>query len=164
MKSTSFHRALKAFELFITSLVLLAALLHASWNAMAKSGGQPQFSIASYRLVSALCCLPFLFILPLPLPESWWPLLASVLIPACITSPCHVPISAVTCPGLSNFQGLAPVLVVLGAAFFANEHLPSGALLGIGLISLGLVSIALTEDRLAVYQKPLWAGVWSPPC
>jgi hypothetical protein len=29
---------------FIAGLVLLAALLHASWNAMAKSGGTPQAS------------------------------------------------------------------------------------------------------------------------
>ena len=64
----------------IVALVLLAALLHASWNAMAKSGGSAQYSIASYRLVSALCCLPLLFYFPLPLAASWTMLLASTVI------------------------------------------------------------------------------------
>ena len=64
---------------FIIGLVLLAAILHASWNAMAKSGGTPQFSIASYRLISALCCLPLLLLFPLPLAASWPMLLASAI-------------------------------------------------------------------------------------
>ena len=65
---------------FIAGLVLLAALLHASWNAMAKSGGTPQYSIASYRLISALCCLPLLFLFPIPLTASWTLLPASMII------------------------------------------------------------------------------------
>ncbi len=129
---------------FIVALVLLAALLHASWNAMAKSGGRPQFSIASYRLVSALCCLPFLFVLPLPLPESW-PLL---IISVAVHSLYYVSLSRAYVNGdLSQvyplFRGLAPVLVVAGAALFADELLAAGAILGICLVSLGLVSIAL---------------------
>lgn len=128
----------------IAGLVLLAALLHASWNAMAKSGGRPQFSIASYRLVSAVCCLPFLFMLPLPAENSWVPLVLSVL----IHSAYYVTLArAYTVGDLSQvypiFRGLAPVLVVAGAALFAGEVLEPGAMLGIGLVSLGLVSIAL---------------------
>ena len=126
----------------IVALVLLAALLHASWNAMAKSGGAPQYSIASYRLVSALCCLPLLFFFPLPLAASWPMLLASVI----IHSVYYFTLSNSYRSGdLSQvyplFRGLAPVLVVLGAALFAQEYLPAGAMLGIGLVSAGLISI-----------------------
>ena len=35
----------------LVGLVLTAAVLHAVWNAMAKSGGTPELSIASYQLV-----------------------------------------------------------------------------------------------------------------
>ena len=127
----------------IVLLVLLAALLHASWNAMAKSGGTPEFSIASYRLVSALVCLPFLFYLPIPLRDAWWMLLASTLIHTAY----YVTLSLSYRSGdLSQvyplFRGLAPVLVVLGAAFWADELLSPGAMLGIGLVSAGLISIA----------------------
>jgi drug/metabolite transporter (DMT)-like permease len=122
--------------------VLLAALLHASWNAMAKSGGTPQFSIASYRLISAVCCLPLLFLFPLPLAASWPMLLASAIIHTAY----YVTLSMSYRSGdLSQvyplFRGLAPVLVVLGAALFANEYLPAGAMIGIGLVSAGLISI-----------------------
>jgi drug/metabolite transporter (DMT)-like permease len=128
--------------LSITALVLLAALLHASWNAMVKSGGTPEYSIASYRLVSAICCLPLLLLVPLPLIESWPMLLASVIIHTLY----YFTLSRSYRSGdLSQvyplFRGLAPVLVVLGAALLAGELLPPGAMLGIGLVSAGLISI-----------------------
>ena len=108
----------------IVALVLLAALLHASWNAMAKSGGSPQFSIASYRLISAICCLPLLFLFPIPLLESWPMLLASTFIHTLY----YYTLSRSYRNGdLSQvyplFRGLAPVLVVLGAALLADEYL-----------------------------------------
>jgi len=127
---------------FIIGLVLLAALLHASWNAMAKSGGTPEYSIASYRLVSAICCLPLLFMFPLPLAASWPFLVASMIIHTVY----YFTLSRSYRSGdLSQvyplFRGLAPVLVVLGAALLAGEYLPAGSMLGIGLVSAGLISI-----------------------
>ena len=141
---------------FIVALVLFAALLHASWNAMAKSGGQAKFSIASYRLFSALCCLPLLFILPLPRPESWIPLLLSVL----IHSLYYLSLARSYAGGdLSQvypiFRGLAPVLVVIGAFFFAGEYLPGGAVAGIVLVSLGLVSIAFSGGSVGRIPMPV---------
>ena len=133
----------------IVALVLLAALLHASWNAMAKSGGEPQYSIASYRLISALCCLPLLFYFPLPLAASWSMLLTSTA----IHSVYYLTLSKTYRAGdLSQvyplFRGLAPVLVVLGAALFASEFLPPGAMLGIGLVSVGLISITFVGGAI----------------
>jgi len=144
---------------FIVALVLLAALLHASWNAMAKSGGTPEYSIASYRLVSALCCLPILFLFPLPLAASWPMLLASTAIHTAY----YLTLSKSYRSGdLSQvyplFRGLAPVLVVIGAALFASEYLPPGAMLGIGLISLGLISITFAGG--AVGKIPPLALRW----
>jgi drug/metabolite transporter (DMT)-like permease len=134
---------------FIVVLVLLAALLHASWNAMAKSGGAPQYSIASYRLISALCCLPLLFYFPLPLAASWPMILASTAIHTAY----YVTLSKSYRSGdLSQvyplFRGLAPVMVVLGAALFADELLAPGAMLGIGLVSVGLISITFAGGAL----------------
>ncbi len=133
----------------IIGLVLFAALLHASWNAMAKSGGTPQFSIASYRLISAICCLPLLFFFPLPFAASWPMLLASTLIH---TLYYYTLSKSYRSGDLSQvyplFRGLAPVLVVLGAAVFASEFLSPGAMLGIGLVSLGLISITFAGGAI----------------
>jgi len=133
----------------IVALVLLAALLHASWNAMAKSGGSPQFSIASYRLISAICCLPLLFLFPIPLLESWPMLLASTFIHTLY----YYTLSRSYRNGdLSQvyplFRGLAPVLVVLGAALLADEYLTPGAMLGIFLVSAGLISITFAGGAI----------------
>ena len=133
----------------IAGLVLLAAMLHAGWNAMAKSGGSPQYSIASYRLLSALVCLPLLFFFPIPLADSWAMLLASTVIHTAY----YVTLSKSYRVGdLSQvyplFRGLAPVLVVIGAAIFAGEVLGPGAMVGIGLVSLGLISITFAGGRI----------------
>ncbi len=135
--------------LSITVLVLLAALLHASWNAMVKSGGTPEFSIASYRLVSAICCLPLLLLVPLPLVESWPMLLASVIIHTLYYfTLSHSYRSGDLSQVYPLFRGLAPVLVLLGAALLAGELLPPGAMLGIGLVSVGLISITFSGGAL----------------
>ncbi|MDH3636299.1 MAG: EamA family transporter [Gammaproteobacteria bacterium] len=140
---------------FIVGLVLLAALLHAGWNAMAKSGGTPQYSIASYRLVNAVWCLPLLFLFPLPLAASWPMLLASTLIH---TAYYYTLSKSYGSGDLSQvyplFRGLAPVLVVLGAALLASEYLPMGAMLGIGLVSAGLISIAFSGGVLGKIPGP----------
>ena len=140
---------------FIVGLVLLAALLHASWNAMAKSGGTPQYSIASYRLVNALWCLPLLFLFPLPLAASWPMLLASTLIH---TVYYYTLSKSYRSGDLSQvyplFRGLAPVLVVLGAALLASEYLPIGAIFGIGLVSAGLISITFSGGMLGKIPGP----------
>ena len=128
----------------LIGLVLLAALLHASWNAMAKSGGTPEYSIASYQLLGALICLPFLFIVPIPLVESWPMILLSVLLHNFYY---YTLAKSYRVGDLSQmyplFRGLAPVMVAIGAAVFAHEWLSLGSMLGIGLISFGLISITL---------------------
>jgi drug/metabolite transporter (DMT)-like permease len=140
---------------FIVGLVLLAALLHAGWNAMAKSGGTPQFSIASYRLVNAIWCLPLLFFFPLPLAASWPMLLASTIIH---TAYYYTLSKSYRSGDLSQvyplFRGLAPVLVVLGAALMANEYLSAGAMLGIGLVSAGLISITFAGGAVGKISGP----------
>jgi drug/metabolite transporter (DMT)-like permease len=143
----------------IVGLVLFAALLHASWNAMAKSGGAPQYSIASYRLVSAVCCLPLLFYFPIPLAASWSMILASTAIHTAY----YVTLTKSYRSGdLSQvyplFRGMAPVLVVLGAGVFAQEYLSAGAMVGIGLVSVGLISITFAGG--AVGKIPPTALRW----
>ena len=134
---------------FLIGLVLLAALLHASWNAMAKSGGTPEYSIASYQLVGGVVCLPLVFLVPAPLPESWPMILGSVIWHNFYY---YTLAKSYRAGDLSQmyplFRGLAPVLVAIGAALFAGEWLSTGSMIGIGLISFGLTSLTLFGGRL----------------
>ena len=53
------------------ALVLLAALLHASWNALPKSGADRFRAIVLMSLASGAVALPFVFVLPFPFAASW---------------------------------------------------------------------------------------------
>ena len=66
----------------LITLVLLAAMLHAAWNALAKSGGSPLYSIAANNLIGAVVCLCFLWLASFP-PLKTWPFYKSIQI-ACL--------------------------------------------------------------------------------
>ena len=124
-------------------LVLFAAALHAGWNALAKSGGNPVYSIAAYRLVAGLISLSLLWTVPLPTAESWMFLIASML----IHNIYYFTLGRAYQSGDLSlvyplFRGLAPVLVAAGAAIFFGEVLSLQAWLGVVLVSVGLMSLA----------------------
>lgn len=117
--------------------------MHASWNALVKSGGTPEFSIAAYRGAGMLCILALPFV-PLPDPASWWLIAASVA----VHNLYYLTLAKAYRSGdLSQvyplFRGLAPVLVAFGAWVFVGETLSVGGLVGIAVISLGLMSLAV---------------------
>ena len=56
-------------SLAISLAVLLAALLHASWNAMIKGGGDVLHDTAGIVVGAMLVALPFLFVVPVPAPR-----------------------------------------------------------------------------------------------
>lgn len=132
---------------FLISLVLLAAVMHASWNALVKSGGSPEFSIAAYRGAGMLCVLALPFI-PLPDAQSWWLIFASVVVHNLYY---FTLAQAYRSGDLSQvypiFRGMAPVLVAFGAWVFIGEQLSAGSMFGIVIISLGLMSLAVIGRR-----------------
>lgn len=141
-------------------LVLGAALLHAVWNAMAKSGGKPEFAIASYQLVGAAVCACVIPWVPVPDPASWPFIFASVV----IHNIYYFSLSRAYRAGdLSQvyplLRGLAPVLVVAGAYVFAGEQLSTGAIIGIALVSIGIASLAFAGKHFG--SMPPNARFWA---
>ncbi len=128
----------------LIGLVLFAAVLHAGWNAMAKSGGSPLYSIAAYHLVAAAISLCLVWWVPPPPPEAWPYIVISVL----VHNAYYFTLGQAYRKGDLSlvyplFRGSAPLLVAGGAAWFAGEHLSEKALAGVFLISAGLFSLAL---------------------
>ncbi|MBX2825304.1 MAG: EamA family transporter [Gammaproteobacteria bacterium] len=142
-------------SLLLITLVLSAAILHATWNALVKSGGVPEFSIAAYKLFGAVICLLLAPFLPLPDRESWWLIFASVVIHNLYY---FTMAQAYRVGDLSQvyplFRGLAPILVAIGAAIFAGESLETGTLIGIILISTGLMSITFFSQHFGSIPRP----------
>jgi uncharacterized membrane protein len=123
--------------------VLVAALAHASWNALLKNSGDRVLMLSSIRLVGLLAGIVTAALVPLPSAESIPYLMGAAAI--------HYAYFALM---IRSYQvgdmnqvypiarGIAPVLVLLPAAWVAGETVGGAPLLAVGLISAGVVLLA----------------------
>ena len=127
----------------VTLLVLVAALLHASWNAFVKAGNDKLLSIGLMHACSGvlgLCLLPFF-----PLPDSAsWPYLA-------LSAALHWGYYVFLINGYRYgdlgvvyplARGSAPLLVAVTGALIAGERFPPLAMAGLAVASVGIVSLS----------------------
>ena len=129
-----------AISLTAFLLVLFAALLHASWNALIKSGGSTELDTVALTIAAALLAALVLPFISQPAPAAWPWLAASVVL--------HVGyflmLGAVYRHGdLSHvyplMRGIAPLLVALTGALFLGESLSVLVWAGIALICAGIL-------------------------
>ena len=140
-------------------LVLFAALLHASWNALLRGGADRLWSMTVMCVAIALvCAIAAMFMAP-PATQSWGYALLSALL--------HVGynlflVRSYRVGDLGQIypisRGSSPALIALGAALFAGEALTAGELLGIGLVSGGIISLAFRGRSLSVPSLPYALG------
>jgi drug/metabolite transporter (DMT)-like permease len=126
-------------------LVLGAAVLHASWNAVVKRAGDSLVMQAFIIAVSAVIALPFALALPLPAPETWLYILAGVAIHGLYFG---LLVKAYEIGDFSHVypvaRGTGPLIVALAAALFLDETLSLRQYAGVALVSLGIMSLAFT--------------------
>jgi drug/metabolite transporter (DMT)-like permease len=134
------------------ALVLLAAFLHAAWNALVKTGHDRLVVLTIANGTGVFISLLIAPFVSLPLPASWPYLLASV---ALHTGYYVFLIHAYRVGDLSHVyplaRGLSPMLVALLAAVFANEVPPPWGMVGVVLACAGIVSLAFDSG-------PPWRG------
>jgi len=140
-------------------LVLFAALLHASWNALLRGGADRLWSMTVMCIAIAIvCAMAAVFMVP-PAPASWGYALLSALL--------HVGynlflVRSYRVGDLGQIypisRGSSPALITLGAALFAGETITPGELLGIGLVSGGIISLAFRGRSLSVPSLPYALG------
>ncbi|MEZ2133067.1 MULTISPECIES: EamA family transporter [unclassified Sinorhizobium] len=132
----------------VISLALLAAILHATWNAFLRNGADRLWTVTMMSFSSTVAALPFLLIYPLPISTAWT----------------YIVLSAVLQVGYSVFlvaayrygelgqvypivRGTVPLLVTLGGLLFAGERLDTFRMIGVALITAGIMSLSLGKDR-----------------
>lgn len=129
-------------------LVLLAALLHATWNALVKVGGDPLVRLALTAGVCGLCALPFLPFVPVPNRESWSCLLASVVLHflyyLCLALGYRLGDLSQVYP---IARGVAPPLVAIGGAVAAGEAMTPSEGTAICVIGAGIISLGFARGR-----------------
>lgn len=135
-------------EPIVMALVLLAALAHASWNALVKASGQrgPIFSVM--LLTGGAFGIVGVALLPLPASEAWLYLILSGMLHYAYYG---FLLLAYKYGDLSHVypmaRGSAPLVVATGAWAVAGEALPPVGIAGLILASAGIMSLAL-EDGL----------------
>lgn len=132
----------------VISLALFAAILHATWNAFLRSGGDRLWTVTVMSFASTALALPFLFLYPLPAPGAWL----------------YIVLSAVLQVGYSLFlvaayrygdlgqvypivRGTVPLLVTSGGFFITGDTLDAGRIAGVILVAAGIMSLALGKGR-----------------
>lgn len=127
----------------ITLIVLLAALLHASWNALLRAGADRLWSMTLMCVVIAIACAVLAWFVPVPARASWGCAIASGLL--------HVGynvflVRTYRAGDLGQTypiaRGTSPLLVALGGALFASERLDPISSAGVLLVSGGIISLA----------------------
>ncbi|MGH3311780.1 MAG: EamA family transporter [Streptomyces sp.] len=132
----------------VVTAVLLAAVTHASWNALAH---QIKDQLLAFTLVGTgglLCGLVLACFAPVPAAAAWPPLLVSAVL--------HVVYQLLLMRsfGLGDFgqmypiaRGTAPLVVTVLAAVFLHEWPDAWQLTGVAVASAGLVGVALWGIR-----------------
>ncbi|MHC8326659.1 EamA family transporter [Pseudomonas sp. LB1P83] len=140
-------------------LVLFAALLHASWNALLRSGADRLWSMTVMCIAIAITSVVAAAFMVPPATESWGYAVFSGLL--------HVGynlflVRSYRVGDLGQIypisRGSSPVLITLGAAVFAGESITPGELLGIALVSGGIISLAFRGRSLSVPSLPYALG------
>jgi len=137
-----------ALSLSITLLILLAALLHAVWNAMVKSNGDRLSMMAFVAGGGSMLMWPVLPFTPFPSWEVWKIILLSL---ALHTGYKVFLVKAYTHGDMGQVyplaRGLAPAMVTIVGFLFLGEQLPLIATIGIATIIVGIISLAWRKSN-----------------
>lgn len=135
-------------------MVLTAAVLHASWNAIVKGAGDRALAMAAVAFAHGLVGMVALFFVPMPAPASWPFIAASALIhygyfAFLFLSYRYGDLSHV----YPIARGIAPMLVAMGALVFAGEMLVPKAWGGVIAVSLGIGLLALRRNGALAAER-----------
>ncbi|WP_426174441.1 EamA family transporter [Massilia sp. TWR1-2-2] len=134
--------------------VLLAALAHASWNALLKTSGDRVLMLAAIRLVGLVAGIVTAIIVPLPSTQALPYLLAAAAIHYAYFG---LMIASYRVGDMNQVypiaRGIAPLLVLLPGALLAGEVFGAMSMLGVCLLSAGVLLLASgtsTSNRKAI--------------
>jgi drug/metabolite transporter (DMT)-like permease len=145
--------------LAVTAAVLVAAVLHAVWNALAHAIGDQLVGFALIGLAVTAGASGIVLASPAPSRASWWYLAGSAVL--------HVAYNLLLmrCYRLGEFgqvyplaRGTSPWLVALAAAVLAGEPLSVSRLAGILVISLGLGTLVFVGGMPTRAARPAIAA------
>ena len=135
-------------ETWVYGLVLGSALMHATWNALVKSGGgDTLLTLVGLKVCNMLVALAALPFFGWPKAESWPYLLASTVAVVAYY------VCLLRAYSLSDFnlayplaRGAAPVLVLIVSVLVAGDTISFGAGVGVAVVSGGILTLAFRRE------------------
>jgi drug/metabolite transporter (DMT)-like permease len=124
----------------VLTVILIAAILHASWNAFIKNKGNGFAKMTILATIIGVIVAPFTFVVGVPPLETCMYLAVSII---AHTMYMHSLTRAYQNEDFSVAypfaRGLAPLLTVIILLFFFNRSISINELIGIGIIILGIL-------------------------
>lgn len=134
----------------IFGIVLVAAALHATWNAIVKGGGDTLLTTVLVTASAALIAIVVLPFLPPPSRASWAFIAASTVFQlgyfVLVARAYRIADMSLAYPLM---RGTAPLLVAVASVAWIGEPLSPRAWLGVGIICAGILSMAAAVPRNA---------------
>ncbi|QHJ01084.1 EamA family transporter [Xylophilus rhododendri] len=126
--------------------ILFAALLHAGWNALIKSGGDKSLDTALVHSLGVLFAIPAAIWFGLPVAAAWPYIVASWTIHVAY----YIALAGAYRHGdlgltYPIMRGTAPMLVALVGAIFVGERLSGQAWTGVCILSAGVLMVGLAR-------------------
>ncbi len=144
---------------FAVTAVLLAAVLHASWNAILRFTSDRLVTLALLTGSAGLVALAGLFFVPVPPREAWPWLLSSVVL--------HLGYNAFLGTAYKYGElgkvyplarGTAPLVTLVAGTYLVGEHLSTHATLGIVLLGCGIVALTFDQGWRVLVREPKGAA------
>lgn len=135
-------------------MVLIAAVLHASWNAIVKGSGDRALAMAAVAGAHVVVGGTALLFVETPAAAAWPFIIASAIIHYAYYAFLFL---SYRFGDLSHVypiaRGIAPILVALGALVFAGEMLPPKGWAGVLAVSVGIGVLAFRRNGALVAER-----------
>tara|TARA_B110000014_G_C20004946_1_gene520859 strand:+ start:1 stop:843 length:843 start_codon:yes stop_codon:yes gene_type:complete len=142
-------------------LIFFAAFLHASWNIIIKSLKNSLVGIAMKVFFQSIIFFPIIFFVPIPLGITWLFIFCSLI----LHSLYFILLGTMYNRSDLTFiypvaRGCAPVFVTILSLIFLQDYIPLSGMIGIVIISSGLVLLSLENYKKKIDRKLLYISLF----
>ena len=139
---------------FLFLSVLVAAMMHATWNTLMKSAPDKNLETALANFSTSLVAIPFLLIYGLPEPETYIYIFLSLVLHVIYF---YTVASAYRYGDLNMaypiMRGVAPILTLIIGGILFEEAIHAWMVVGIVLICVGVVFLGFNKSPSTVHHQ-----------
>lgn len=142
----------------VFAIVLVAAALHAGWNALLKLRVEPRIASTLLGIASGIVTLPLCFVLPLPEPAAWPFIIASAIIHLGYFQALGLAYETGDLGQVYPLaRGSAPLLTAIGMSI-VGEGIGLFGWIGVTILAAGVLALSLKGGRVSTHIESRAVG------